>query len=109
MEEVKKEDETIFFERYGRSMREMHDHFFDMAYPAVLKEILPARPWTKRDPKNELAADHATHDWAFRAARIANIFAHHVVDAALELARTGRAEIAQEETFGPLRLRRVVA
>ena len=29
--------------------------------------------------------------------------------AALELARTGRAEIAQEETFGPLRLRRVVA
>ena len=29
--------------------------------------------------------------------------------AALELARTGRAEIAQDETFGPLRLRRVVA
>lgn len=29
--------------------------------------------------------------------------------AALELARTGRAEIAQDETFGPLRLRRVVS
>ncbi|WP_199798688.1 ScpA family protein [Erythrobacter sp. HKB08] len=29
--------------------------------------------------------------------------------AALELARTGRAEIAQEETFGPMRLRRVRA
>jgi len=29
--------------------------------------------------------------------------------AALELARTGRAEIAQEETFGPLRLRRIVS
>ncbi|GAD49443.1 segregation and condensation protein A [Caenibius tardaugens NBRC 16725] len=29
--------------------------------------------------------------------------------AALELARTGRAEIAQEQTFGPLRLRRIVA
>ena len=28
--------------------------------------------------------------------------------AALELARTGRAEIAQEQTFGPLRLRRIV-
>ncbi|MDD3800417.1 MAG: ScpA family protein, partial [Novosphingobium sp.] len=29
--------------------------------------------------------------------------------AALELARTGRAEIAQDETFGPLRLRRVAS
>ena len=27
--------------------------------------------------------------------------------AALELARLGKAEIAQEDTFGPLRLRRV--
>jgi len=72
--------EDAFMMRYGLTMSEMHEKFFDIAYTAVLKEVLPARPWTKRDPKNNLAADNATHDWAHRTARIANIFAFHVVE-----------------------------
>ncbi|OCC25229.1 chromosome segregation protein ScpA [Croceicoccus estronivorus] len=44
------------------------------------------------------------HDPRLRKSALASSFL-----AALELARTGRAEIAQEETFGPLRLRRIAS